>query len=235
MMSTLKLMQNLDMFGFPVCVFNNPVHEKYKDALLQEKEINKVSCPVGSDTPHTYMTGIHDEVQFIKRESESMSSLREVFNACLDYYYNDVLKTKFIKGTSWEYLRSWCFSSTEHYHSEREQHFHGHWMSCVTILYYLDYPPGSGGLSFKSDNNKNSAFYYVEHEGLNNIKTVQAQEGTVMLFPSCLLHAVEKSSSEAYSKRSTIVADTCPSVIDPCPHDLAMNAIRIERVPLSLV
>ena len=89
-MSTLKLMQNLDMFGFPVCVFNNPVHEKYKDALLQEKEINKVSCPVGSDTPHTYMTGIHDEVQFIKRESESMSSLREVFNACLDYYYNDV-------------------------------------------------------------------------------------------------------------------------------------------------
>jgi len=233
-MDTLKLLNTVDVFGFPVCVFKNPLHEKYKNALLEEKEINKVPCPDPKKDPECYLTGIHDEVQFIKRPSESMSSLRSIFTSCLNYYYNDVLQTEFTKGSSWEYLRSWCFTPTEKYHEIKKRNFHDHWMSCVTIVYYLNYPSGSGGLSFKNSPNKYSSFFFCTHKGLKDTRTIKPNEGNIIVFPSNLLHAVDDFSENSFSERSTIVADTCPSVLDPTlPKGVGMNSVHLSRVPLT--
>ena len=235
-MSTISILDNIDMFGLPVYVFNNPMHEKYKNDLLSEVEIGKTEIPVGADKDEivNYMSGLNDTTQFIKRDSESMNCLREVLSSCLDFYYYQILKTKFESGSSWGYLRSWAISFLDLYHSRKEhKHFHGHFMSCVTAVYYLRYPEGSGAITFKNNPDRHHIFYNLTHEGLNDCKTLQPNEGNIILFPSCLLHAVEASTPESYPYRCTIVADTCPDVITT-PDDLSrINSFHIERVPLT--
>ena len=55
-----------------------------------------------------------------------------------------------------------------------------------------------------------------------------------MRFPSNLLHAVDDFSENSFSERSTIVADTCPSVLDPTlPKGVGMNSVHLSRVPLT--
>tara|TARA_B100000900_G_C20537668_1_gene699042 strand:- start:144 stop:761 length:618 start_codon:yes stop_codon:yes gene_type:complete len=126
----------------------------------------------------------------------SMPELKtEIENHCENY----VRKYLTIKDNAQFYLQnSWC---NLHGPGEKSQiHYHG--SSLLSGVYYPIFPKNSGDISFYKAVNHNNLFHstirfeYNESDNLTaETYTVRLREGTIVMFPAHIEHAVQPNES----------------------------------------
>lgn len=197
---------------FPVSIYigelNN--HKKHKEEFykLYEKYDyesneynNTVSENVGNPLIH-----LEDDLQFL---------FEDIVTHVKSYVY-DVLKYKEI--FNFIITKSWLSRARA---IEDEIKWHIHSTSHISFVYYLNCPPNSHNIVFENPHLKNSLFLgstsnskfperiMLQEQNEYNSETFFAspQEGSVLLFPSSLVHRTNSVSSEFNGERLAIVGD----------------------------
>ena len=130
----------------------------------------------------------------------NLNSLKEKINFHVDLYTKKYLNVKGfnvrpdLKDNVIFYLQeSWCVKHKPHDYS----HTHYHKGSLISGVYYIDVPKNSGDLVFQ----KTGSYVNIFPSAINiecnddDVKVINVKEGDIYLFPSHLMHKVNKNLS----------------------------------------
>jgi len=134
-------------------------------------------------------------------DNNILNGLKEKINYHIDLYTKKYLNVKGfnvspdLKDKVSFYLQeSWCIKHKPHDYS----HSHYHKGSLVSGVYYVKVPNNSGHLVFQ----KTSSYVNIFPSAINieyndeDLKTIDVKEGDIYLFPSHLMHKVNKNLSD---------------------------------------
>jgi len=171
-----------NLWPFPVYENEIPVKSKWKEFVLNlEYERTHVD---NSD---------------ISKDRYVLNNILDLKDEIKSHVNNFTEKYLCVKNTADFYLQnSW---SNIHKPGENSQ-IHSHQNSLLSAVYYPIYPKNSGGLRFHRNNLHQNLFHksitldYYEYNDLNSDQyVIDIQEGSIVVFPSLLMHDVLKNES----------------------------------------
>lgn len=148
---------------------------------------------------NSYYKKMNSDNGYITKNYYILDKLLELKNTVLEHknnYVYDFLKIK--KKFEFYLLNSWI---TKH-EPNNFAHSHIHANSLLSGVVYLNVPENSGNITFTKDYKHNNIFFpniFIEFEEFSEVNCgefwIKPTEGTILIFPSNVLHSVAKNIS----------------------------------------
>jgi hypothetical protein len=220
----MQLKKQLDLFGFPLCIYSYENHDKYKDEIIEQAGIGVTPSPPHSKISNSVITHYcagRNGIGFLDRKNEALQDLRRSFGECLDHFYHTVLDAN-LYGQGFQISQSWTVAVTRRANGANGVNPHHHLLSWVCGAYYPKFKKGmSGALEVAIPRDPNHFFYWLDCYNLPQSKLIEPEEGDILLWTGNFNHQVHHSKDP--DSRLSVIINSMPRRLCASGGDYSYN------------